>query len=82
MFAYLSASINYACNIYNWSGSDFMAIGNLSSIILVWQEFDGRQKKWKKWFKKTLLAGIDIQVVIFSLTREGMICFFVKVKFN
>jgi hypothetical protein len=60
VFAYLSASINYACNIYNLSGSDFMAIGNLSSIILVWQEFDGRQKKCKKWFKKNLLVCMYI----------------------
>ena len=57
VFAYFSASNNCADNICNLSGSNFMAISILSSIILVWQELDGRQKKWKKWFKKNLLVS-------------------------
>ena len=41
VFACFSASNSCADNICNLSGSNFMAISILSSIILVWQELDG-----------------------------------------
>lgn len=39
MLACLNASINDICNIFNLSGSDFVAIGNLSSIIFETVEY-------------------------------------------
>ena len=58
VFACFSASNNCVDNIWNLSGSNFMAISILSLIILVWQELDGRQKKWSKKIIKKKPTGI------------------------